>query len=293
MSNNANLLKCYHGGYAPVSPQKSLLMFLRYLATDESILSISNRFEVAPSTLHKSITTMLNIFVVMRSQYVFWKKTVHEFEGITAQFKKYPGICGVIDGYHIKLKVSEEDHDSYIDRYHQHSVNLMAVCTKSKLLTYIFVGFPGSAHDSRVFKNSEFYMNIEKHGINYYFPNHKYHIIGDSAFGCYPWLLTPIKNPRTIEERYHNYVLSTDRVVIENVFGLLKGRGRKLHYIDVYSISRAIKIIVAACVLHNWCIIDKDVWTEVLEYEKFIKIEAGIDTREWTETEKRRLIAYT
>lgn len=58
---------------------------------------------------------------------------------------------GAVDGTHVTIKiVPKEQHDSYIDRFLQHSINLMAICTSEKIFTYVFIGYPGSAHDSRV-----------------------------------------------------------------------------------------------------------------------------------------------
>lgn len=290
MATYSNLLKKpYRGGYPSEDPQKSLLMFLRYLATEETLLSVASRFCIVPSTLHKIIHIFLNIFMEMKSRYIFWPQTHHEYEYIASTFRRYPNVIGSIDGCHIQLKVSDEDQNSYIDRFHQHSVNLMAICTHAKILTYIFVGFPGSAHDSRVFKNSEFYLNIQRYGPEIYFPDKKFHIIGDSAFGCYSWLMTPFKNATSEKEKYHNFIHSSDRVVIENLFALLKGRWRKLTYINVYSIPKAVKIIVAACILHNWCILQNDVWTEEYTYEKHYDIQEESSTRDGIE--KRKNIA--
>jgi hypothetical protein len=62
----------------------------------------------------------------------------------------YLGAIGALDGTHCKILVPLNQHDSYVDRYLSHSINIMAICTAKKILTYAFIGFPGSAHDSRV-----------------------------------------------------------------------------------------------------------------------------------------------
>lgn len=70
-------------------------------------------------------------------------------------------MVGALDGTHIFIKVEKNQQDSYTDRYRRHSINIMAICEASGLFTYVFVGFPGSAHDSRVrfhFKY-DFYVN--------------------------------------------------------------------------------------------------------------------------------------
>lgn len=39
---------------------------------------------------------------------------------------------------------------------------------------------------------------------------------------------------------------------------MLKGRWRKLKYIDHLDLELAVKIIIAACVLHNFCLVNDD-----------------------------------
>ncbi|KAJ3655943.1 hypothetical protein Zmor_015050 [Zophobas morio] len=157
-----NLIKKkYVGGRYPVSSEKSLLVFLWFIPHPDFLHSIGNRFNIVPSTVMKIVNACLYIVVRLKHKYIFWPKTPEEFEHIENGFTTYPGVIGAIDGSHINLKVPTTQHDSYIDRYVQHSINLMAICTSQHILTYIFIGFPGSAHDSRVFSNSQFFQNIE------------------------------------------------------------------------------------------------------------------------------------
>ena len=78
------------------------------------------------------------------------------------------------------------------------------------------------------------------------------HLIGDSGFQLAPYLLTPYidKGHLDLTQKKYNKKLSQTRYVIEHAFGLLKGRFRRLKYLDV-SMSRVPKVIAACCVLHN------------------------------------------
>jgi hypothetical protein len=112
----------------------------------------------------------------------------------------------------------------------------VGICTANKIFTYVFVGYPGSAHDSRVFSNSSLVQHIEQFGKHKYFPREEYHLIGDSAFPLRSWLITPYsrRNNLTRREKHHNFCLRGDRVCIENTFGILKGRWARLQYINTY-----------------------------------------------------------
>uniref|UniRef100_A0A8D8WK66 DDE Tnp4 domain-containing protein n=1 Tax=Cacopsylla melanoneura TaxID=428564 RepID=A0A8D8WK66_9HEMI len=66
---------------------------------------------------------------------------------------------------------------------------------------------------------------------------------------------------RRCEERQ---IISCKRVVIENAFGLLKGRWKRLHYIDVNTVEKICSRITAACVLHNFCILQDDYLEDIV-----------------------------
>lgn len=59
-------------------------------------------------------------------------------------------VRGAIDGCHIPIKVPEGQQDSYLNRKFFHSINLQAICRSSKILTNVFIGFPGASNDAGV-----------------------------------------------------------------------------------------------------------------------------------------------
>lgn len=86
------------------------------------------------------------------------------------------------------------------------------------------------------------------------------HIIADAAYPLRMWLLTPYRDNGhlTHEQRRYNNYLSSNRMVIEKAFALLKGRFRWLRFLETQKIEYAVKIIMIACVLHNVCIFNHD-----------------------------------
>lgn len=52
-------------------------------------------------------------------------------------------------------------------------------------------------------------------------------------------------------QKQFNQKLSQCRVKVEDAFGLLKQRFRQLYHCKLKSISRIVKLIYVACVLHN------------------------------------------
>ncbi|KAJ8909908.1 hypothetical protein NQ315_005643 [Exocentrus adspersus] len=65
----------------------------------------------------------------------------------------------------------------------------MGICTAEKNVHLCLCRIPriGTRLKGRyciidVFSNSQFYRNIQRYGLDFYFPGPEYHIIGDSAF---------------------------------------------------------------------------------------------------------------
>ncbi|KAK4886383.1 hypothetical protein RN001_002654 [Aquatica leii] len=262
--------KRYRGGHYPIQPERGLLVFLWYMSKPDSLHSIGDRFNIVPSSVMQIVNAFLYIInFKLRYKYITWPKSEEEFNNIKQQFRHYPGVVGAIDRTKINIKVPKTQHDSYVDRYHNHSITVIAVCTAHNIVTYLFTGFPGSAHDSRVFSYSLMARHIEEHGPAKYFPNRDDHLLGDSAFPLKEWMMTPYRdNPNiTRDQRRHNYLLSADRVAIEHTFGLVKGRWRRLFFINTYSVSKAVEIANAAFILHNLCYMHGDEWPDPYEEE--------------------------
>ena len=87
-----------------------------------------------------------------------------------------------------------------------------------------------------------------------YFPNGE-HILGDKTYPVLNWLMAPYKNDRRLSrsQKLFNLKLSRTRCVIDRSFALLKGRFRRLKYLDM-KVKYVSATILACCVLHNMCL---------------------------------------
>ena len=197
------------------------------------------------------------------------------------EFRKltiFPGAIGAIDGCHIEKKAPNETQADYLDRKCNHTVNLLAICNSKKQFIFIDVGFPGSAHDSRVLNCSGFLENLESNKDDL-LPNGDYHIIGDSAFPLSRYLLVPFKDYGNLSPKQikFNKALSKTWVLIENTVGLLKCRFKRLFYIDA-EIKNIYKIVAACCVLHNLCLnFPENTIEENYVFDELLNIYEGVE----------------
>ncbi len=103
---------------------------------------------------------------------------------------KMPCTIGAIDCTHVRItKPSIHQHgDDYINRKIYPSINVQATCNSKEWFTSIDASWPGSVHDSRIFKNSSLYPTLKDLSRN-----NTTVIIGDSGY-IYILHTTLIKN---------------------------------------------------------------------------------------------------
>lgn len=127
------------------------------------------------------------------------------------------------------------------------------MCDHKRKIIDIFIGYPGSVHDSRVYRNSTLNNTLEQKCGRYF-------LLGDSGYPLQNNLLTPYKDRGNLTRRQRNYniKLARNRYVIEHTFGVLKQKFRQLYHLKLRNIRYICHCIRAACVLHNIALDDAD-----------------------------------
>lgn len=143
--------------------------------------------------------------------------------GRLARHTAFEKAVGAIDGCHIRIKPPNLNKKDYFNYKQFHSIQMQAICDSTGHFLNIFVGFPGSVHDTRVLKNSPLYVNAE-------YPPPDYFLLGDGGYPCIQspiTIITPYKLPLhgRIEERF-NHCHSRACSIIERAFGMMKARWR-------------------------------------------------------------------
>ena len=109
------------------------------------------------------------------------------------------------------------------------------------------------------FKNAKWYLfhkmyrSISKKF--FWFPGQlQGYLLGDSAYGLRPFLLTPFLHPNGQAEENYNRALCKARPEIEKVYGNLKHRFAIIHFgFRTKDIPKAQRMLSACVVLHNIC----------------------------------------
>lgn len=124
---------------------------------------------------------------------------------------------------------------------------------------YINVGAPGRCNDSQIFEKSSLKRILQSPLLSENAKpisgtNVPVVVLGDSAFRFTQFLMKPYPYNATAgnSEKVFNYQLSKSRRVVENAFGHLKARFRRIGKGIDNDIKNATSIIKCCCVLHNF-----------------------------------------
>jgi len=97
-------------------------------------------------------------------------------------------------------------------------LNVQALVNSELQFMDIVARWPGSAHDSHIFRNSRLFARLESGEFQ------KMAILGDSGYALKPYLLTPISNPVGRTQMLYNESQIRTRNVVERSFGVWKRR---------------------------------------------------------------------
>lgn len=233
------------------------------LATGADYRTIGHLFGVSKSTVCLVLKDMCSAIVkLLLPQYIRFP-TGTALRTTTDRFKNdlgFPQYVGAIDGSHIPIISPQECPADYYNRKGWHSIVLQGTVDHQGSFIDVYVGWPGRVHDAHIFANSSLYQRGQNGNL---LPDWKEQIagkdiplvlLGDPAYPLLTWLMKAYPNNGHLnnDQKRFNYRLSKARVEVEHAYGRLKGRWRcllKRLDIDISDVP----IIVAACVLHNIC----------------------------------------
>ncbi len=239
-----------------------MLVFVFWLASATSYRVVSRAFDIPQSTVHDIVHRVANKIVSKRAQVISFP-AVEELQEIGDGFAHLAGSAffknavGSIDGCQVRIKPPSTDAQCYLNRKLFYSIQLQAVCDQRGKFLDIFVGNPGSVHDSRVLKNSPLFCQQ-------LYPPENFWILGDGGCPCISHpitLITPYREPITspTQARF-NHHHSKARSIIERSFGIMKSRWRSIFFKALEVKPNFAPAVIACCtILHNICLTSGDI----------------------------------
>lgn len=228
----------------PIPPKIQILVTLRYLGSASLQSTVGDAHNLSQPTVSLCVNRVCNALVEKKDTFICWPTSLRTIQTKFFEIAGFPKVVGVIDGTHILIQQPHDNPNAFINRKHQPSINVCAICDPFRKFTFVSVRWPGSCHDSFVLKQTSLWDEFEdgrREGF----------ILGDSGYPCRSWLMTPVSVPRERNEEAYNKAHKRTRVLIECSFGMLKKRFRILHDEMRVPTQKCPKLILAAMILHN------------------------------------------
>ncbi|GBG82125.1 hypothetical protein CBR_g34406 [Chara braunii] len=175
--------------------------------------------------------------------------------------KGFPGCVGAIDCTHVYI---DKPKGTWSECYYHHtgdfSVVAQVVCDSECRIVSVYVGFPGSVHDSRVLRMSPLYHNTmtgrgvlcEGGAILHDRTHVGRYLLGDAGYPILPWIMTPMgRFARTDADRTYDGCHLAVRSCIERTFRRLKTVWRNFIRTQIANLETLRKEFMAVCILHN------------------------------------------
>lgn len=210
---NQNIPSIQGGTDINIDLEKQLLAVIWLLATPESYRSVGDRFDMAKSTLSVVFFRIINMLNTLAPTFIKFPTRAQKEESQQFFENKYrlKGVIGAVDGSYIPCKAPAEQKMAYTNRKMFTAVTLQAICDQNMLYIDCFIGFPSSVHDNRIFRNSDFYKNVQAN-VTAFFENGE-KILGDKAYPVESWCIPPYidRGNLTDEQKKFNTVHASGR----------------------------------------------------------------------------------
>ena len=257
----------------PLPVKKRVAITLWFLATPVEYRTIGHLFGVARCTVcvvvHETCTAIVSLLL---KRYICFPQG-NELNYVVEGFMKkwdLPQCVGAIDGSHIPISAPTNNHSDYYNRKGFYSIIIQAIVDFRYRFIDVYCGWPGSVHDSRVFAHSSIFTRGKNGTL---LPSDTrsiggidvpLYLVGDSAYPLLRWLMKPFPHNSNLStaQRNYNYHQSRARIVVENTFGRLKARWRRLLKRLDMSVDTIPIVVTACCILNNLCEVHGDTFRE-------------------------------
>lgn len=156
------------GGRPPIPPHKQIYCFLWFVGHQvASYNEVTDKFDVSKSALHNIITKVSDFLGDIAPEFIKWPSE-QEIEITKQHFKNkynFNDVIALLDGSHIKIDRPPTQQDHYYNRHDFFSLQIQILCNQNYKILDFHLGYPGSVHDARVFKNSPLYQKVIRSNI--------------------------------------------------------------------------------------------------------------------------------
>ena len=140
-----------------LSPEIQLLTALEFYSSGSFQWMTGNGTGISQSSASRSIEAVTNELCSQAPNYISFQRDVNTIRQSKLAFNEiagFPNVIGCIDGTHVRILAPHESEEAFVNRKGYHSINVQAVCDSDMQFIDVVARWPGSSHDSFIWRNS-------------------------------------------------------------------------------------------------------------------------------------------
>ncbi|XP_012265971.3 putative nuclease HARBI1 [Athalia rosae] len=252
----------------PIPAKTRLQVVLLYLASGDSMTSISYAFRIRHNTVTKIIAEGCNEIWRCLKDSAFLTVNTNNWKSLANSFQEkwnFPNCIGAIDGKNVVLQAPVNSGSTFYNYKGTHSLVLLACSDAHYRFTLVDIGAEGRRSDGGIFRTSNIGQRFEEGSLQLPLPRSiggndgpilPFVLLGDEAFALTKYMMRPYPRSSALNrtKKIFNYRLSRGGRVIQSAFGIMAAKWRIYRRPIIASVPTAIKIVQATCCLHNYII---------------------------------------
>ncbi|CAL5374168.1 unnamed protein product [Camellia sinensis] len=239
--------------------EEQLAIFMFVIGHNLRTRAVQELFRYSGETISRHFNNVLNAIVAISLDFFHdpGSDIPPEIREDPRFYPYFKDCVGAVDGIHIPVMVGVDEQGPFRNKNGFLSQIVLAACSFDLKFHYVLAGWEGSAADLRVL-NSALTRNKKLH-----VPEGKYYL-ADTKYANIPGFIAPYHStpygiiefgggvhPQDAKELF-NHRHSLLRSVTDRTFGALKARFPILMSAPPYPLPTQVKLVVAACAIHNY-----------------------------------------
>lgn len=119
------------------------MMFCQFLGTNGYYHLLRDARGPSSQTISRIVHRVCNAMITLKAEIIRWPADTSKLAAKFYDMGGFPSVCGCLDGTHIKVHPPLEDEQSFVNRHHTYSLNVLAVAGPDLSFYYINANFPG------------------------------------------------------------------------------------------------------------------------------------------------------
>lgn len=121
-----------------------ILLFCQFLGTNSYYHLLRDARGPSAHTVSRIVHRVCDAVISLKGDIVKWPQDTSKLASKFFEIGGFPSVCGCLDGTHIKVHPPQADEQSFVNRHHTYSLNVLAVAGPDLSFYYINTNFPGN-----------------------------------------------------------------------------------------------------------------------------------------------------